>query len=261
MPWCVTLEGFFAARGGAARVVSSMGRLYVGRERTATMLMHTHEARLDALRKELARQGLDGFVIPISDEHMSEYIGAYAQRLAWLTGFGGSAGTAVVLADKAAIFTDGRYTVQVREQVDGKLFGYESVPATSPAKWLGENAPEGAKIGYDAWLHSKGWAEGVAKALAKKHATLVPVEGNPIDAVWADRPEPSNAPALVHQDAHSGRNSADKRAEVADWLKREGYDAAVVSALDSVAWLLNIRGADVERTPVALSYVIAHADG
>jgi Xaa-Pro aminopeptidase len=223
--------------------------------------MQTHEARLAALREELKRRGLDGFVVPISDEHMSEYIGAYAQRLAWLTGFGGSAGTAVVLADKAAIFTDGRYTVQVREQVDGKLFGYESVPATNPAKWLGENAPEGAKIGYDAWLHSKGWAEAVARALTKKHATLVPVEGNPIDAVWADRPEPSNAPALVHQDAHSGRNSADKRAEVADWLKREGYDAAVVSALDSVAWLLNIRGADVERTPVALSYVIAHADG
>jgi Xaa-Pro aminopeptidase len=145
--------------------------------------------------------------------------------------------------------------------VDGKLFDYESVPATSPAKWLGENAPEGAKIGYDAWLHTKGWAEQVAKALEKKHASLVPVDGNPIDAVWADRPEPSNAPALVHSDAHTGRNSADKRAEVADWLKREGYDAAVVSALDSVAWLLNIRGADVERTPVALSYVVAHADG
>jgi Xaa-Pro aminopeptidase len=225
------------------------------------MLMQTHEARLSALREELKKRGLDGFVVPISDEHMSEYIGGYAQRLAWLTGFGGSAGTAVVLANKAAIFTDGRYTVQVREQVDGKLFDYQSVPATSPAKWLGENAPEGAKVGYDAWLHSKGWAEQVAKALEKKHASLVPVDGNPIDAVWADRPEPSNAPALVHQDAHSGRNSADKRAEVADWLKREGYDAAVISALDSVAWLLNIRGADVERTPVALSYVIAHADG
>ncbi len=167
----------------------------------------------------------------------------------------------MVLKDKAAIFVDGRYTVQVREQVDEKLFEYVGVPASSPAKWLAANAPEGAKIGYDAWLHSKGWAEEVAKALEKKHAELVPVDGNPIDAVWADRPEPSNAPALVHADAHSGRSSADKRAEVADWLKEEGYDAAVVSALDSVAWLLNIRGTDVERTPVTLSYVIAHADG
>jgi Xaa-Pro aminopeptidase len=225
------------------------------------MLMQTHQARLSALREELKRRGLDGFVVPISDEHMSEYIGSYAQRLAWLTGFGGSAGTAVVLADEAAIFTDGRYTVQVRDQVDGKLFDYQSVPQTSPAKWLGEHAPEGGKIGYDAWLHSKGWAESVAKALEKKHASLVPVEGNPIDAVWADRPAPSNAPALIHSDAHSGRSSADKRTEVAGWLKAEGYDAAVISALDSVAWLLNLRGADVERTPVALSYVIAHADG
>ena len=225
------------------------------------MLMQTHEARLAALREELKRRGLDGFVVPISDEHMSEYIGAYAQRLHWLTGFGGSAGTAVVLKDKAAIFTDGRYTVQVRDQVDGKLFEYVGVPASSPAKWLGENAGEGAKIGYDAWLHSKGWAEGVSKALAKRHGELVPVDGNPIDAVWADRPEPSNAPALVHSDTHSGRSSADKRAEVADWLKAEGHDAAVVSALDSVAWLLNLRGTDVERTPVALAYVIAHADG
>lgn len=137
------------------------------------MLMQTHEARLSALREELKRRGLDGFVVPISDEHMSEYIGAYAQRLNWLTGFGGSTGTAVVLQDRAAIFTDGRYTVQVREQVDGKLFDYQSVPATSPAKWLGENAPEGATIGYDAWLHSKGWAEQAAQALEKKDAKLV----------------------------------------------------------------------------------------
>ncbi|MCT2558018.1 aminopeptidase P family protein [Tsuneonella sp. YG55] len=225
------------------------------------MLMQTHEARLSALREELKKRGLDGFVVPISDEHMSEYIGGYAQRLHWLTGFGGSAGTAAVLKDKAAIFVDGRYTVQVRDQVDGKLFEYVGVPASSPAKWLAANAPDGAKIGYDAWLHSKGWADEVAKALEKKGAGLVPVDGNPIDTVWADRPEPSNAPALVHDESRAGRSSADKRAEVADWLKEEGYDAAVVSALDSVAWLLNIRGSDVERTPVALAYVIAHADG
>lgn len=225
------------------------------------MLMQTHEARLSALREELKRRGLDGFVVPISDEHMSEYIGAYAQRLHWLSGFGGSAGTVAVLQDKAAIFIDGRYTVQVRDQVDGKLFEYVGVPASTPAQWLAANAGEGAKIGYDAWLHSKGWAESIAKALAKKHAELIPVEGNPIDAVWSDRPEPSNAPAIVHDDSRSGRSSADKRAEVADWLKEEGYDAAVVSALDSVAWLLNLRGSDVERTPVALAYVIAHADG
>ncbi|MCB2088850.1 MAG: aminopeptidase P family protein [Sphingomonadaceae bacterium] len=225
------------------------------------MLMQTHEARLNALRKELAKRELDGFVIPISDEHMSEYVGAYAQRLAWLTGFGGSAGSAVVLKDKAAIFVDGRYTVQVRDQVDGQLFEYQSVPATSPAQWLGENAPEGAVIGYDAWLHSKGWAEAAAKALAKIGGSLVPTAGNPIDAVWSDQPEPSAAPAIVHGDDLAGQSSAEKRAAIADWLKAEKLDSVVIAALDSVAWLLNIRGADVDHTPVALSYVLAHADG
>jgi Xaa-Pro aminopeptidase len=225
------------------------------------MLMQTHEARLAALRKELERQGLDGFVIPISDEHLSEYVGAYAQRLAWLTGFGGSAGTAAVLRDKAAIFVDGRYTLQVRDQVDGRLYEYKSVPQDKLADWLAQNAAEGAKIGFDPWLHTSGWVKATAKALEKVGAELVPVEANPVDAVWQDRPEPSSAPAFVQDDALAGRSSADKRAEVGEWLKAEKLDAAVISALDSVAWLLNVRGSDVDRTPVALSYVIAHADG
>jgi Xaa-Pro aminopeptidase len=230
------------------------------------MLMNTHEARLDALRKELARQRLDGFVVPISDEHMSEYVGGYAQRLAWLTGFGGSAGTAVVLTDAsrtpaAAMFVDGRYTLQVRDQVDGRFYAYESVPQTSVAKWLAANAPEGARIGYDAWLHGKGWAATVAKALEAKGGALVAVEANPIDAVWKDRPAPSAAPALVHEERFAGQSSQAKREALSAWLAEEKLDAAVISALDSVAWLLNIRGEDVERTPVALSYVLAHADG
>lgn len=225
------------------------------------MLMNTHEARLDALRKELKARGLDGFVIPISDEHMSEYVGAYAQRLAWLTGFGGSAGSAAVLADKAAIFIDGRYTLQVREQVDGRLFEYQSVPATSIAEWLAANAPEGAKIGYDAWLHGKPWVTQTAGALKARGAALVATDGNPVDAIWQDRPAPSLAPAVVHPTEHAGQSSEVKRSQVAEWLTARGLDAAVVSALDGVAWLLNIRGSDVDRTPVALSFVLAHADG
>lgn len=225
------------------------------------MLMNTHEARLDALRKELAARGLDGFVIPISDEHMSEYVGGYAQRLAWLTGFGGSAGTAVVLRDKAAILVDGRYTLQVRDQVDGRLYSYQSVPATSVADWLGEHAAPGARIGYDAWLHGDGWARGVARALQATGGELVPVDGNPIDAIWQDRPAPSTAPAIVHADAHAGLSATAKREAVAEWLAARNLDTVVISALDSVAWLLNIRGADVDRTPVALSFVLAHADG
>ena len=161
----------------------------------------------------------------------------------------------------AAIFTDGRYTVQVRDQVDGNLFDYEPVPETSPAQWIAEHAPEGAKIGYDAWLHGIGWAEQAEAALAKKRITLVPLSDNPIDAVWEDRPAPSAAPAAPYAEELAGRNSADKRAAVADWLKAEGYDATVIAALDSVAWLLNIRGADVANTPVALSYVVVKADG
>ncbi len=225
------------------------------------MLMQTHEARLTALREELARRGLDGFVIPISDEHLSEYVGGYAQRLAWLTGFGGSAGSAAVLKDRAAMFVDGRYTLQVRDQVDGRLYDYKSVPQDSQAQWLADNAGSGARIGFDPWLHTSGWAKAAAALLKEAGAELVPVDSNPIDAVWADRPEPSPAPAFLHDEALAGRSSAAKRGDVGEWLKARQLDAAVISALDSVAWLLNVRGSDVEHTPVALSYVIAHADG
>lgn len=223
--------------------------------------MQTHEARLKALREELSRRELDGFVIPISDEHLSEYVGAYAQRLAWLTGFGGSAGTVAVLRDKAAIFVDGRYTLQVRDQVDGRFYEYKSVPQDSLAQWLADNSGEGAQIGFDPWLHTQGWAKSVRKALAKAGGELVAVESNPVDAVWEDQPEPSPAPAFLQDEALAGRSSADKRGAIAEWLQEESLDAVVISALDSVAWVLNIRGSDVERTPVALSYLTVHADG
>lgn len=230
------------------------------------MLMNTHEARLEALRKELKRQELDGFIVPISDEHMSEYVGAYAQRLTWLTGFAGSAGTAVVLTNEsldpsAAIFVDGRYTLQVRDQVDGRLYAYENVPETSVAKWLSEHAPEGARIGFDPWLHGKRWVKAAEDSLEKRTAKLAPVESNPIDEIWSDRPGPSPALAIIHEERHAGETSESKRAKIADWLKENKLDAAVISALDSIAWLLNIRGSDIDRTPVVLSFLIARADG
>ncbi len=223
--------------------------------------MSSHEDRLRALREQLKSDRLDGFVVPISDEHMSEYVGEYAQRLAWLTGFGGSAGAAVVLSEEAAIFVDGRYTLQVREQVDGKHWEYVGVPGTSIAAWLGEHAPAGARIGYDPWVHTKGWAETAARALKERGAELVAVDRNPVDAVWADQPPPSDAKLIALDDQYSGRNSADKRAAVADWLGEKKLDAAVISALDSVAWTFNVRGSDVARTPVALSFAILNADG
>lgn len=222
--------------------------------------MSTHEARLSALREQLKQDRLDGFVVPICDEHMSEYVGTYAQRLAWLTGFQGSAGSAVVLPQEAAIFVDGRYTLQVRDQVDGNQWQYQSVPQTSVAQWLGEHAPQGARIGYDAWLHTRDWVEQARKSLAERGAELVAVNTNPIDAVWADQPAPSLARLEVHPASLAGRNAQDKRQEIADWLVEHNADAVVLSALDSIAWAFNIRGKDVERTPVALAYAVVHKD-
>jgi Xaa-Pro aminopeptidase len=223
--------------------------------------MSSYEARLAALREQLKADRLDGFVVPLTDEHMSEYVGSYAQRLAWLTGFQGSAGAAVVLPQEAAIFTDGRYTLQVRDQVDGKHWSYQSVPETSIADWLKEHASEGARIGYDPWLHTKDWVGKAREALAEKGAELVAVRRNPIDAVWAERPEPSKARLVVQSDEHAGKSSAAKRQEMADWLKEQKADAAVLSALDSIAWTFNVRGQDVDHTPVALSFALVNDDG
>ncbi|HEY0269485.1 MAG TPA: aminopeptidase P family protein [Sphingomonas sp.] len=222
--------------------------------------MSSHADRLAALRDELARRRLDGFVVPLTDEHMSEYVGGYAQRLAWLTGFEGSAGTAVVLPAEAAIFVDGRYTLQVREQVSADQWSYQSVPDTSVAAWLKERAGEGARIGYDPWLHTKGWVEAARKALATRGAELVAVESNPVDAIWADRPAPSDARLVVQPDEYAGKSAATKREEIADLLGAQRQDAVILSALDSIAWAFNVRGRDVSRTPVALAYALIRAD-
>nr|WP_294809805.1 aminopeptidase P family protein [uncultured Sphingomonas sp.] len=223
--------------------------------------MSSYSDRLSALREQLKRDRLDGFVVPLTDEHMSEYVGAYAQRLAWLTGFQGSAGSAVVLSSEAAIFTDGRYTLQVRQQVSADQWQYVSVPGTSMAGWLGEHAPDGGRIGYDPWLHTRAWVEEAKKALAEKGAELVAVDTNPVDSVWPDRPAPSDATLSVQDDAAAGRTSAAKRAEIAEWLSARKADAVVLSALDSIAWAFNVRGNDVSHTPVALAYAIVNADG
>ena len=223
--------------------------------------MSTYADRLKALREQLKANSLDGFVVPLTDEHMSEYVGTYAQRLAWLTGFEGSAGSAVVLPEEAAIFTDGRYTLQVRSQVSATEWSYQSVPETSTTEWLKEHAPQGARIGFDPWLHTRDWVTSARKALAARGAELVAVDRNPIDEIWKDRPEASKAKLVVQPDEYAGRSAADKRTEVADWLTKHKADAAVLSALDSIAWAFNIRGQDVARTPVALAYALVHSDG
>ncbi|MDQ3080370.1 MAG: aminopeptidase P family protein [Pseudomonadota bacterium] len=223
--------------------------------------MSTHADRLAALRAILAADRLDGFVIPLTDEHMSEYVGSYAQRLQWLTGFEGSAGAAAVLPQEGAVFTDGRYTIQVRQQVSGAEWSYESVPQTSIAKWLSEHARDGARIGYDPWLHSRDWVKATSAALKDKGAELVAVAHNPIDRVWTDRPAPSAAKLMVQPEALAGKSSAQKRHDVADWLVEKKADAAVLAALDSTAWTFNVRGQDVSHTPVALAFSVVHSDG
>jgi Xaa-Pro aminopeptidase len=167
----------------------------------------------------------------------------------------------VVLPEEAAIFTDGRYTLQVRQQVDGDQWSFQSVPETSIAAWLKEHAAEGARIGYDPWLHRRDWVKQATEALAGRGAELVPVQGNPIDRVWQDRPEASKAALAVHPERLAGRSSADKRQAIADWLTEQKADAAVLAALDSIAWTFNVRGTDVSHTPVALAYALVHADG
>lgn len=223
--------------------------------------MSTYADRLKALREQLKASQLDGFVVPLTDEHMSEYVGSYAQRLAWLTGFEGSAGAAVVLPEEAAIFVDGRYTLQVRQQVSADQWSYQSVPETSTTEWLKEHAAEGARIGYDPWLHTRDWVKKAKEALASRGAELVPVVRNPIDEVWSDRPEASKAKLVVQADKYAGKSAAEKRTEIGDWLQKQHADAAVLSALDSIAWAFNIRGEDVSHTPVALAYALVHADG
>ncbi len=160
------------------------------------MLMQTHEARLAALREELKRRRVNGFIIPISDEHMSEYVGDYAQRLHWLTGFGGSAGFAAVTMNHSAIFVDGRYTVQVRDQVDGQLFDYKSVPADSLGAWLAEVCEGSTRIAYDPWLHTSGLGRGAGRQGGSRAASPLPLPRKQlIDAVWADRPAPARRSA------------------------------------------------------------------
>jgi Xaa-Pro aminopeptidase len=222
--------------------------------------MSSYADRLAALRAHLADHHLDGFVVPLTDEHMSEYVGDYAKRLEWLTGFKGSAGSAVVLPQDAAIFTDGRYTLQVRAQVSADHWEYCGVPQVSIADWLREHAPAGGRIGYDPWLHTRDWVAAAKKALAAKGADLVPVAANPIDAVWRDQPALSDAKIAVQSTELAGRSSPEKRAEIADWLTREGLDATVMTALDSIAWTFNVRGTDVTHTPVGLAFAVLHAD-
>lgn len=221
--------------------------------------MTAHAQRLHALRAELGRLGLDGFLVPLTDAHMSEYVEKSDRRLEWLTGFTGSAGSAVVLQSGAAIFVDGRYTEQVKAEVDPALFAHLGVPATSPARWIAEQTTPGQRIGYDPWLTTRSF---LARARAEAPDVLfLPVTPNPLDRAWADRPALSLAPATPHGLDFTGEAHTSKLARMGAAIRAVGADLAVIAALDSVAWAFNIRGADVPRTPVARAFALVAADG
>ncbi len=221
----------------------------------------TGAIRVRALREELERRGMEGFLVPLSDEHQGEYIPASARRLKWLTGFAGSAGLCVVLKDEASVFVDGRYTLQVRQQVDTAVFTPRDVTDEPPAKWLKGIVRRGAAIGYDPWLHTVAEAERYAKALEEAGARLIAVEDNPVDAVWTDRPESPLGLVALHPDRLAGEDRAAKIARVAAAVAEAGADAAVLTQPDSIAWLLNVRGSDVPRAPLPLSFGIVRTEG
>lgn len=218
-------------------------------------------ARVAALRTHLQAHRLDGFIVSSSDEHMNEYVPDCARRLLWLTGFSGSAGQAFILADKAAVFVDGRYTLQAHDQVNAQVFETLSLTSPPPADWLAKNLNKGQRFGYDPKLHTAREAGALEKACAKAGAELVMVDINPVDAVWDDRPPTPLAPLMVHANKFAGQESAGKRARIAAKLKAKDIAAAVLTLPDSIAWLLNIRGNDVAHNPVALCFAIVHDSG
>jgi Xaa-Pro aminopeptidase len=216
---------------------------------------------LPLLRAEMKKQNLDGFVIPHDDEYQNEYIPAYAERLMWATGFSGSAGAAVILQDKAVMFTDGRYTLQVRQQADSDYFDYVDITETAPDAWLAENAAKGSRIGYDPMLHATAGVKKLKAAAEKAGFELVAVSQNPVDAAWKDQPAAPLTPAKPHEIEFAGKSSEDKRKEIAAEIAKTGADAALITAPPSVAWLFNIRGADVSRSPLPLGRALLNKDG
>ncbi|MHC2468780.1 aminopeptidase P family protein [Bradyrhizobium embrapense] len=218
-------------------------------------------ARLSALREELARRKLTGFVVPRADQQQNEYVAASEERLAWLTGFTGSAGLAVVLSKEAALFVDGRYTLQAGKQVDRKAWQVEPLVEPPPEHWLTRHLAAGDRLGFDPWLHTSAAAERLAAACAKAGAELIAVDGNPIDTVWHERPAPPLGPVAIHGTQFSGEIEAEKLKRIRLEISKLGVDALVLSDSHAVAWTFNIRGADVSHTPLPLSYALVPKEG
>lgn len=213
-----------------------------------------HNTRIQALRAELSARGLNGYIVPRADEYLGEYVPPSAERLAWISGFTGSAGMAIILADQACVFSDGRYTLQLEKQTDGSLWERRHIIEDKPEDWLREVIP-GGKIGFDPWTIS---ADGLSRFTGVE---MVPTFPNLIDQIWADRPAPPLAPALPYAEALAGESSGSKRARLGKALAEAGQDVAVLSDGASLAWLFNIRGTDLEFCPFALGYALLRKDG
>jgi Xaa-Pro aminopeptidase len=219
------------------------------------------QIRLANLRTELLKRDLDGFIVPHADQYLGEYVPTHSHRLGWITGFTGSAGLALVLAKTAILLVDGRYTLQVKDQIHADLFDLRHVIEQPVEDWLSENMPSSGKLGYDPWHFTEGRLIKLAKACEKADAELVPVETNPIDAIWEDQPPPPLTPVVPHPMKFSGEESADKRLRIGKTLAKNGVHSVVLTAPDSIAWLLNVRGGDVPNTPLPLSFAILHHTG
>lgn len=217
--------------------------------------------RVALLRQWLKENGLDGFIVPRADEHQGEYVAPRSNRLRWLTGFSGSAGVAIVLARSAYIFVDGRYTLQVRDEVDLDIFTVESLIDNPPASWIKENLPKGARLGFDPWLHTMAEVKALTASAEKVGAVLVPLARNAIDAIWEDQPDAPLAPVEIHPEAFAGELAKDKLKRLAAAIESDGATHAILTDPSSLAWAFNIRGGDVPHTPLALGFAILAADG
>ncbi len=217
--------------------------------------------RVQALRAELARRGLAGLILPRADRHQNEYVPPSEERLAWLSGFTGSAGIVIVLDREAALFTDGRYTLQARTQIDSSVFATVNIGETTPEKWIEQNLPAGAKLGYDPWLHTAEAAERLARACATAGGELVTAEPNPVDAIWHDRPQPPLGQVVLHDLKFAGEATPDKLRKIHAEIGKLRADALVISDPHAVAWTFNIRGADVAHTPLPIAFAIVPKEG
>ncbi|MFH4563516.1 aminopeptidase P family protein [Vibrio diabolicus] len=216
-------------------------------------------SRVNAIREWLVQHNIDALLVPHEDEYLGEYVPAHNERLHWLTGFTGSAGAAVITKDKAAIFVDGRYTVQVTKQVPGDLFEYRHLIEEPALDWVLDNLPTNASVAIDPRMHSSAWLDMAQAKLAGKLELNI-LTNNPIDELWHDRPAPVVSDVRLMPTEAVGQSSESKRQEIAQLVKTAGADSAVITALDSICWLLNVRGLDVSRLPVLLSHAILHAD-